>query len=524
LPHQTLRIFLLLGVLLGACYALLLPPLQAPDEFAHFYRAYGITEGSCIAPRLTGIPLTIKEMAAAFQANLEEQRRIDFTYIRTYLHMPLNDAQQDGVTNEAADMYSCVPYLPSALAIEAGKLANAPPAVILYLSRFANLFTYLAIVYLALRLLPEFHIPLLAVALLPMALNQAASASWDGFAYGVAFLLFAYILKLAWDPNIRTLQPKHYAMLAGVIVLASLCKADVWLAPLLILVPAARFGSGRQKWLTIVGVIALALLVIASWNYVNREDMARWVDIIKARQIFISENAAFIVHNPLVFVETSLRTWGVHGRDFASEFVGKLGWLAVVLPAWCIWLYFLLLALVALTTSTRMTVSYRLVCLGVVAAAITSTFVGMWCAETTRAHTATVLQGIGLVPGVQGRYFVPFALPLLLAISCAAFKMDRRWLLGLAACTALTVNAAALQEIRKTYYQIGDMGPYENKLVKRNGSTPEDGKIFVVRGGRRHWIIFGSWVPKHGYRWDDLQILTPEQFNTIPEGKVISDQ
>ena len=35
----VLRIFLVLGALFGIGYALLLPPMQAPDEFAHFYRA-----------------------------------------------------------------------------------------------------------------------------------------------------------------------------------------------------------------------------------------------------------------------------------------------------------------------------------------------------------------------------------------------------------------------------------------------------------------------------------------------------
>jgi len=149
----------------------------------------------------------------------------------------------------------------------------------------------------------------------------------------------------------------------------------------------------------------------------------------------------------------------------------------------------------------------------------------MWCAEITRPHIETILQGTGLVPGVQGRYFIPFALPLLLAISGTRLRVERKWLLAIAAVTIFTVNAVALQEIHRTYYLSGEVGPYENKLVRRAGPTPEDAKVFLVRGGKRHWIIFASWIVKHGYRWpEELLILPPEQFDAIPEGKVIGEQ
>jgi uncharacterized membrane protein len=526
---QIRRAFLLFGALFGACYAVILPPLQAPDEFAHFSRAYGIAEGACIAPPITPVPLTIREMYDAFQPNMEQERLIDPDYIVAFLRKPLNDSRQDDtVKNQAADLYSCFPYVPAALGIEAGRLFGASAEGLLYLSRFANLLIYLVIVYLALRQLPGFHLPPLSLALMPMALSQAASASWDGVAYATGFFLFAYILKLAWDPHISTLEPQHYLTLGVVIVAASLCKTDVWLAPLLILVPASRFRSSRHKWAVLLGVLVLALVIISGWNYLDRANVTRWVEHIKeARQIYLSDNLTFIFQHPWVFLLACLRTWSGYGIGFAAQFVGRLGWLAVFLPSWTIVAYYLLLVFAALTDTSeiRMTTGYRLVCLGVVAVAVASVFIGMWCAETTQSHRDTVLHSGGFVPGVQGRYFIPFALPLLLAISGTPLRVNRKYLLAIAAVTVFTVNAVAIYDIRTTYYVTGDTGPYENKLIRRAGSTAEDGKVFLVRGGRRHWIIFGNWIEKHGYRWpDDLQVLTPEQFNAIPEGKVISEQ
>jgi hypothetical protein len=184
-------------------------------------------------------------------------------------------------------------------------------------------------------------------------------------------------------------------------------------------------------------------------------------------------------------------------------------------------LYILLLVFLALTDQHHTVSRERLVCLAVVAAASVSVFVGMWCAETTRADLDAALRGGGMVNGVQGRYFIPFLLPFLLAIS-AGLRFDRRWQLVLASLTIFTVNAAALNAVHHTYY--GSAGAYENKLVRRSGSAPEDGKIFLVRAGKRHWVVYGTWLVKHGYHYpQELITLTPQQFNTIPEGRTIGE-
>jgi uncharacterized membrane protein len=502
--------------------------MQAPDEFAHLNRAYGIAEGSCVAPVLTPIPISIEKLSVAFPPKVETQRRIGTSDILAVLHMPLSEARQDRVRNEAANMYSCFPYLPGAIGIEAGRVFGASPGAILYLSRLANLIAYLGVLYLALGLLPDFYIPMLCLALTPMALSQAASASWDGVAFSTAFFLCAYILRLARDPKIDTLRPVHYAILGGAIVLASLCKTDVWLAPLLVLVPASKFGGLRKKWAVLLGVVVLALLVIAGWNYVNRENMALWIARIKDwRQIQFSENAAFIYQHPVVFLQAFMRTWAARWPEYASEFVGKLGWLVVSLPEWVIWLYFLLLGFVALTgtAANDMKAGHRLVCLGVVAVAVISIFIGMWCAEVPPDYRDSVLHGAGHVPGVQGRYFIPFAFPLLLAFSNTRLRVKQKWLLAIAAVTIVTVHAVALEEIHRVYYLTGDATKdYDNKLVRRVGSTADDAKVFVVRSGKKQWIMHGSWITSHGYRWpDDVLIIPAEQLASIPEGETISD-
>ena len=516
-------------MLFGVCYALLLPPLQAPDEFAHFYRAYGDSEGYVItAPRLTPIPQSIQEMASAFPPHVEVVRFVGAADIVKYLQVPLNPARSTGVPNETINRYSSLPYLPAAVGILTARILSVPPAGVLYFARFANLFVYLALVYLALRMLPDFQLPLLGVALMPMALNQAASASWDAIAFSAAFFLCAYILTLAWDPAITTYTPRQYAILAATIIVASVCRTDIWLLPLVIFLPASRFQGSRRKWTVLLGYFVLAFAVVAGWNFLNRNNMAVWIEQQRSQQIMFSDNFAFVFQYPWIFLQTFVRTCRDRWPDLAVEFVGKLGWLVVNLPTWAVWLYLAMLSAVALagTVKARLTTLQRLVCLGIAGAAVASTFVATWCTETPVAYKENVLHGLGDISGVQGRYFIPFAFPLLLALSNTRWRVDGKRLFTFAAVIILLVNGLAVQRIYATYYASGDPAiDYDNKLVKRAGTTAEDDKVFFIRSGQRHWVTHASWIVKHGFRWpEDVRTIPAPQLAAIPEGDTITEE
>ena len=171
-----------------------------------------------------------------------------------------------------------------------------------------------------------------------------------------------------------------------------------------------------------------------------------------------------------------------------------------------------LLGLVALTgtATVRMKAAHRLVCLCVVAIASTSIFIGMWCAEVPPDYRDGVLHGVGHVPGVQGRYFIPFALPLLLVFSNTLLRVNRKWLLAIAAMVIVTVNAVALEEDSQhlLFTRSGMRTYYENKLVKQFGLDGNDAKVYVIHSAARSSgsrTRAGS--TSHGYHWPD-DVLT----------------
>ena len=58
---------------------------------------------------------------------------------------------------------------------------------------------------------------------------------------------------------------------------------------------------------------------------------------------------------------------------------------------------------------------------------------------------------------------------------------------------------------------------YEKKLIRRPGTTPEDGKVYVVLNGQRHWIWAGEWIRKNGMKFpDDVNEIPASELDSIP--------
>ena len=63
---------------------------------------------------------------------------------------------------------------------------------------------------------------------------------------------------------------------------------------------------------------------------------------------------------------------------------------------------------------------------------------------------------------------------------------------------------------------------YENKLVRRPGGSAEDGKVYVVQGGKKRWVVNASWFAGHGYKFpDDVHEISMGELDAIPTGDPI---
>ena len=63
---------------------------------------------------------------------------------------------------------------------------------------------------------------------------------------------------------------------------------------------------------------------------------------------------------------------------------------------------------------------------------------------------------------------------------------------------------------------------YEGKLVRRDGASPEDQKVYYVREGLKQWIIDPQWIAANGFRWpEDVTVITATELDEMPSGDPI---
>src|SRR5271165_4942336 len=301
-------LFTMLALAFGVLYAFVLPPLQAPDEFAHFFRAYSVSEGYLVSPDDIPVPRSVEQIAEEYPGHDEKQAPLQLSHLRAFLVSRLNPNDIVKVRAEAMNIYIFFPYLPGATGIALGRALHLSGLGLLYAARLANLCVFVLLVLLALHLLPDFHSVLLGLALTPTALHQAASASWDSFCYAAAFLFVAYILRLAFGNQQGPLRPAQYLILGSLVALNALLKMNVCLSLLMLLIPWRRFGDLRRKCVALAGFATVIGVEIVLWRSIDGSEFEAYRLARLRSEIDLGENLRFLEFQPRLFLTAIERT------------------------------------------------------------------------------------------------------------------------------------------------------------------------------------------------------------------------
>ncbi len=441
LARPSIR-YAILGLLFGLAFSLAMPPLEVADEPQHFFRTYQITQGDWIAVRegnrLGGpIPDSLVRTERLIRHDIyahPENKRIA-AHIREALEIPLDPDQRSFVVFSGSGLYNPLPYLPAAGAITVGKWAGAPPVVLTYLGRWANLLAATLIIALAIRITPAYQNVLTLLALMPMTVHQLASLSPDALAISLSFLLFAGFLRLAWGPG-ESVSTRAMVGLTGLAALVSLSKSVYFPLTLLVfLIPARRMGGWRRH-LTIGGaMVAFSAALFLAWGTVAGQ---LTVTHLRGGMPFPMAKL-FILSHPFGYLERVVNNLTTYLPFYLHSFVGMLGWLNIELSVAVVAVYLTVLVVVSLVDGPPMiglTPLVRLLLLVVVGACvfliITSQYF-IW----TRITSESIGQA-------QGRYFIPAA-----PVICALFHNRR--LAGRISRDTLGIVSAAVPSIILVY-------------------------------------------------------------------------
>lgn len=351
--------------------------------------------------------------------------------LKSAFSIKLNKEENSFTAYSNTALYSPVPYIAQSAGIFAGKFFNLPPLALLYLGRVFNLILYILLGYCALKVIPAFKIPVFLILLMPMSLSLAASLSADASLIAVSVLFTAFILKI-YSERKSEITSGEFVILCLLSVFLALAKQYVFLAFLVLILPVAGF----RKWL-IVGLSFLAALwwsVIAGKLYTTLSPGAEPV-----------LQAEFILHNPFKYIFILLATFVVKFVRLVMTGVGILGWQDTRLDFITYITYPLLLAGSCFSSQKLLSKAdcIKVFIISVVSCVFLVTLVYLSWNKT----------GAPVVMGLNGKYFTPVLLPLIVAagsLSCKSFQLPVKYIY----CYRFLVLFSAICSITLKFYTV----------------------------------------------------------------------
>jgi len=308
----------------GATLAVIVPPLQAPDEWMHFARAYQVADGGLLPRRNREgqaggvLPSSVEASLRAASTTLwhREAKIKQFGSQFTEFEIPLDPSHTSFSTFPKTAVEPPFAYLPQALGIRVARMVSGTVVGALMGARLGNLLLVVAVIAWAIYMTPIFRWVLAFMALSPLSLSVAGTATSYGFTYAVIFLFLAIFLRVAYRPT----PPISWRTIAG-LVLATLALGLVIpgyfpLVLLYLLIPAARLGSRKRYWLNFAVLVVIALGCGAAWVLVvGRPHTPESLLTMLTRQL---------LEHPREFGETLLRAIGPPLPFLAKTFGGPL--------------------------------------------------------------------------------------------------------------------------------------------------------------------------------------------------------
>lgn len=413
-------------LILSIIYVFIFPPLTVPDEAHHFYSSYWLADA--ITGQVNEEGFLVRSSDWNLFANMQDNA-IDFKDYQTVLsnfELFQTDQSYETVDYFTFSLGSENPpaKIATTLAILLGKLLNLGTYPLFYLGRLFNAISYAICAFIAYRLMPFGKNVVMGISLLPMTLHLVGSYSYDVGIISLAMLLTAMLLKAIFDDGLI-----KRALTASILVASALlapCKLIYSTIILLVLfIPNRRFQSKRTALLYKGGVLVAPLLAILALRMASISDLAvvtQQLDVRGSETGHFYE-LAFILHNPMAAIAIFFRSLIVQGDFYWSTALGRsLGWFQADIATPYFYCIPLLLGLILTAQQDSLDTQkipawLRMALLVIAGMTFAGSMLSMFIGHTF--DTEPIIQG------VQGRYILPVAVPLVLALRSNNVQITR---------------------------------------------------------------------------------------------------
>ena len=411
------NIFLNFAIPIGLFFLLFMIPGHVPDENAHFYKAYDVSYGNLVTK--------VNENGESYIDVPKDLVNYDNS-IKNYneleeLYSKKTDYKDTQKVISTAQGNSFIAYIFSAIAFLIARFLNMPIFYGILLGRLFNLSFYIFMIYLALKKIPFGKKVLAVYSLMPMCMQQASSFSPDAVINGVLLYYIAHEIFLIFkEEKITFKEWLIYIILTPIICLIKMVY---------ILVAGVGFLIIKRKDLTkknkiliiaitiILGSVTLLGMYIFSPKYEMTAEFSK--EYLEKTNVHPTEQVQTIINNPIHILNAFTFDYYNMGNYYINSAIGDdLGWLEINPPEILITSYLILILFSILLEkhNYEFNLKNKLWIFSIVIGIITLVQLALYVNFTP--------VGGEFIGGIQGRYYIPVFILLLLCFCSKKYNFD----------------------------------------------------------------------------------------------------
>lgn len=401
--YKPEKFWILISIIYLISIMFIIPPYQVPDEPVHFWNAYKITQidfSKSLADNFTDQTVeTPLNIGCLNYSHIQTVDRVnDFNSVIDCAGSTDNETTWSSYISSGTKLG----YIFSAIGIKIADILTNSPLIIFYAGRLFNLLASIIIIFFAIKTTPKYKNVFLFIATIPMFIQQMGSYSYDSTLNAICLLSLAIILKMIFSSDNRWILDTIVLTICAIFI-ANIKMIYLPILLFALLIPKEKFNDKKIiKFIYPIIIIILAYFI----SYLFQHQLATTNGLV-SNLIPDNTNSANVLANPMSIFPIALKTFKVNGWFYIQSLVGYFGWFRYQFPTILIFAY-LLYFIYLVCTEEKINGKWYLkllIIIGIlvsVAGIFGSMYFG-WSAD-----------GLDYVDGVQGRYFIPLLLPILL--------------------------------------------------------------------------------------------------------------
>lgn len=386
------NLFLLLSIPIGMMFLIFLIPLNVPDEFFHYKIAYKVSQFKL------------------FDSNISIPKNINV--LNSYYDVFSNlFGKYENFVNVSVGRYHPLLYIFSAVGISLSRLLHLSPIIGEYMGSGINFLVFLIVGYYAVKKIPMGKVLMIIYLLNPMFLQQATSFSVDAMINIFSMLFISYILYIRYES--KKVDTKDFIILLLSYIIIFIGKYAYFLFALLFILIWKPLKSYIKKNKKVFFVMLLIFLIIGfGWLLYTKILANQTENIVNYNVPQVRESKlTHLLHNPISFVSIYVRTLLTTSDFYISSFLGSyLGYLNITISKIYIFIYLSILILSAFICEEKVEIDKKNKLLNII------TFILIFNIILCGLYLKWGIITDTLIQGVQGRYFIPIVILLLLLL------------------------------------------------------------------------------------------------------------